>query len=540
MCLTGCVCVSVLAAASARADDCDTNILALDLVNETHGYTEGLRGVLDQPARPDAPTAEFLAGDLSFAHSAPAAPLHFATVDSRKLPGLHAVCSLEERSDADSESEWSADSSADEYADGSDQYVPDVMCVTIDLEGLMARYQDQLSGSVAYDLENGGLLSAMEYAATQQMNVAVNEHYVDGLLRRVLYSWVELTKWSLGGHDTYMGPAGVTEVEVEGNPANVTVLDAASASSSTFSESESDYNFSESKEDVSLDGGSEADETADFEEFDYSYDSCMTGCFGDSYGEGLTESSSGGAGAGDGDSFLLEQKVASQQRAARAPFGNRSASAAGVLEEEEGWDSAVPFAVPRYAAAYAEPEQLSRIAALKGHAHSKLRARWAEQVAIDTECRAQEASYQHAEQNFEALDYDSDEDQDDFAGPSDYSGSLFGSMDVHDDAHSLDDRLADNDDGSDSSSSGSSVAERLLGGLVASEDEELVSLVDESLRTLASLQQAIDDAADADQGFITHRGPAPLDVRKPAADEYAHQQYPSQLDYRGMRLRDCL
>ena len=229
----------LLAAASARADDCDTEILASDLVNETHGYTEGLRGLIEQPARPDAPTAEFLAGDLSFVETAPAAPLDFATVDSTSP--LHAVCGLEERSDADSESEWSADSSVEDDLSSSagsmnchpDEYVPDVACVTIDLEGLMARYQDHLTGSVAFDLENGGLLSAIEYAATQQMNVAVQEHYVDGLLRRVLYSWVEFTKWSLGGHDAYMGPAAT---EVEGDPADVTVLDA--ESSSAFSESE--------------------------------------------------------------------------------------------------------------------------------------------------------------------------------------------------------------------------------------------------------------------------------------------------------------
>ena len=54
-----------------------------------------------------------------------------------------------------------------------------------------------------------------ERAAIVQMETTARAHYVDGLLRLVLYSWVEFTKWSLG-----TAHAHLEKQEVAGDPAD--------------------------------------------------------------------------------------------------------------------------------------------------------------------------------------------------------------------------------------------------------------------------------------------------------------------------------
>lgn len=501
----------MLAVASSSIDDCDTDIVPSDLVNDSHSNKKNFPSELY--ARPEAPLASFFEQDGTHGSGDPphglTHTLDLSTVEP--MAPIHAVCGLEENSDASSTS-WSVGTEDEDeevhVEDDSHEYVPDVACVTIDLEGLMARYTSQLGGSVAFDLENGGLISAFERAAVVQMDTTARAHYVDGLLRLVLYSWVEFTKWQIGTTRAHLG-----QQEVAGDPADVTVLETVPQGASSedvhklhdgddypthdaweaFSETGSNPGNMEHNDDPLLHGiyeqyydgdrssfHSSADsDSATGEDIGFDYESCMPGCFGESYSD---DTSSSPDWTGDGDSFLLEQKVAAQH--ARRAVADPYASDADQHQQEQ-----------------AELLLLRRVIQMRGDHRSVLRNRWADQLLLDMECSAEWTADDEYVETYTSQDSSFSEQL------SEGSGSdAFGSTVAYDGDAAFDtevstpgqsDRSEDSSDCTDVDAQADSLLDRV--SKLTPEDAELAGLVEESIRTLDTLREAI-AAADAATG----------------------------------------
>ena len=511
----------MLAVASSSIDDCDTDILPSDLVNDFRSDEKNFPR--DLRARPEAPLAAFLEQDGTRGSGDPphglTHSLDLSTV--QPMDPIHAVCSLKGHSDASTS--WSAgtEDEEEEVEDGSHEYVPDVACVTIDLEGLMARYESQLGGSVAFDLENGGLLSAFERAAIVQMDTTARAHYVDGLLRLVLYSWVEFTKWQIGTTRAHLG-----QQEVAGDPADVTVLETVPEGATSdedvhelhdddyyptrdvweaFSETGSNPGDMENHADPLLHGVYEqyydddrgslsSSESATGADIEFDYESCMPGCFGESYSDDTRSSPDW---AGDGDSFLLEQKVAAQQA--------RRAAAGCDWADSEVPRAARTFADPYASAAEQHQQQqaelllLRRIIQMRGDQRSVLRNRWADQLLLDMECSAEWVAGDDAE-TYSSLDSSFSEQLSEDSGSDAFGSTVAYDGDASFEAEIPSSTPAQSDCGEDSSDVDAQ-ADSLLEHVakLTPEDAELAGLVEESIRTLDTLREAI-AAADAATG----------------------------------------
>jgi hypothetical protein len=239
----------------------------------------------------------------------------------------------------------------------------------------------------------------------------------------------------------------------------------------------------------------------------FDYESCMLGCFGESYSDAASSPSDW---AGDGDSFLLERKVAAQ-RARRAgggfvpDFGDAWTSAAERQQEQE----------------QAEIVLLQRIIRMRGDHGSALRNRWADQLLLDLECSAEGKAGDYCAEAYTRRDSSCSEQLSEGSETKYHIGSssgsdAFGSTVAFDGDASFEDEARDRMNGllaqsdcSDGSSDCTDVdaqADSLLERVakLSPEDAELAGLVEESIRTLDTLRQAI-ASADAATGTALDR-----------------------------------